>query len=123
MLMVAVSLVSVVVYALVLCGVLVVFNLLGVGHLRAAVGTLAVCVAIEFAQAAIYRGGAFNRLTVQIWLVFVLIPGLAMFAVSRLELFRTGPFWLAAVGPVCYAVAVVVGAMLQGVFATARPMR
>jgi hypothetical protein len=110
--MLSISIEILLIYALAVSLALVWLNSRKTGSLAAAGWTLTVCVAIGVAQFAAFGLLRPSRQDLQFWLLFVVIPAVAVYSVSRLKKLRRRPWWLLLVGPLCFiatVLAVMVG--------------
>jgi hypothetical protein len=96
-------------------GILVWLNRRGVGAAGAAVATLLTCVAVAVVQFSALGPVLSKQQAVQLWLLFVLVPGAVVFGASRLSLFQHRPWWFLLGGPVTFVFAVVVAMMAYNV--------
>jgi len=116
--MIAVSLPFLLGCAVAISIVLLWLNRIGVGAAWAAAATVAVCVAIALVQSVMLGGFPFTRQAVQIWTLLVLVPGLALFAASRLDVFHSRPWLLLLAGPLLFLLATTAGIIMYNVFFT-----
>ena len=80
-------------------------NIRGAGILEAAGGTLVVCVAIAVIQSVAVRSVSFARQAVQYWGLFVFLPSVVVFGVSRVGVLQARPWGLLLLGPLAFVVA------------------
>lgn len=113
--MTSLSLPLLLIYSSLISGILVWLNRRGVGAAAAAAATLLTCVAVAVIQFSAFGLVPSKQQAVQLWLLFVLVPGAVVFGASRLSLFQHRPWWLVLGGPVSFVFAVVVVAMAYNV--------
>ena len=113
--MLAISLQILVIYALTVTLALIWLNVRHTGSLSAAGWTLIVCVAIAIAQFAAFGPSRPSRQDLQFWLLFVVIPAVVVYGVSRRKALRRRPWWLLLVGPLCFIVTVVAVMVLYNI--------
>jgi len=117
----SISLPFLIVCSLVVSAGLIWMNLRRAGALAAASATLAVSSLIAFAQFAVLGRAMPTGQDVQFWLLFVVTPSSAVWAISRLGVFRSRPWWLLLAGPMAHLVAVTVVMVLYNVLFASTP--
>ncbi len=114
--MTSVSLPLLLIYSSLLSVILVLLNRRGVGAVGAAAATLLSCVIAEVVQFSAFGPLPSKQQAVQLWLLFVLVPGAVVFGASRLSLFQHRPWWLLPGGPVSFVVAVMFAMLAYNIF-------
>ncbi len=118
--MLGVSLPFLLLESLLLSAVLLILNRRGVGAAAVAAATVVTSLLLHLALNLALSGPApFRRLVVQ-WLLIALVPGMFVFAVSRLEVLARRPWLLLAAGPFSFLLAVIVGMVAFNVWLNSR---
>ena len=121
--MIAVSLQFVVGYALLASAIVMWLNRRGTSAVTSGGVLLALCIVIAVAH-LFPRGLTIStRQAIQLWLVFVLLPSAAVWAVSRAEFLSIRPSLLLFVGPITFIVALVVFATASSVLFATRDLQ
>jgi hypothetical protein len=94
--------------SLVVSAVLIVLSRRGVSVAACGAATIVSSLALVMVHWLIFGGAGPVRQILQGWLLFVLAPSAAIFALSRLGLFVRRPWLLLLFGPLSFVVAVVV---------------
>ena len=121
--MVSVSLLHEVIYAFMVSAVLIWLQIRGVGIGGRIVTTLVACIAILAIQLFTSGHLVVSRLAIQVWLLFVLLPCMAVYAVSRMAWVPHHPLWLLLVGPLAFIVAVLLVMVAYNIAFASRPVR
>ncbi len=116
--MTSVSLPLLLIYSSLLSIVLVLLKRRGVGTAGAVAATLLICVIPAVVQVSAFRSLASKQQAVQLWLLFVLVPGAVVCGASRLSVFQHRPWWLLLGGPVSFVFAVVVEMLAYNILFT-----
>ena len=115
--MMAISLQFLLTNALVLSFVLAALN-----HLRARATVTATVTIVCVVVSALYSFGGASSLSTRQAIVLalgvLLVPSLAVFAVSRINWLLVRPWWLLGLGPVSYLVASIVSMIAHNAFAS-----
>jgi lysylphosphatidylglycerol synthetase-like protein (DUF2156 family) len=119
--MISVSLPFVVAYAVLVSTIVMWLNHRSTSAARTAAVLLALCLVIAFVQ-LLSRGLAMSAgQTIQMWLMFVLLPTAAVWGLSRADFLVKRPWLLLLVGPIAFVLALIVfTTALNVVFAAPR---
>ena len=113
--MTVLSLPLLIMYSLVVSALLIWLNRRGVGPLGAVGGTVTVSLLVLLAGLFALGTARLSRQAVQQWVLFVLLPTAAIWAVSRLGSLQRRPWWLLLAGPVTCMFAIVCVAMAYNI--------
>jgi hypothetical protein len=114
--MVSVSVWFVLACALMVSSALAWLNRRSASALASAAATLAVSLGFAAFQFMAYRSAPLPPRLFTLWILWVLAPSAAVFAVSRLLAFRARPWLLMLAGPVSFLVGLIVAMTVYGVF-------
>jgi len=106
-------------YSLLVSAFLVWSNTRGLRSLGAAGGTLGICLLIAVSQAL--AAGSFPPRQIEFWVLFVCVPSVAVFLVSRLSGLQARPWRLVLLGPLSFTMALVAAMVTYNIlFASSR---
>jgi hypothetical protein len=106
--MVAIMLPPLLLDSILISAVLIVLNRRGVGVAASGGATIATSLVLMMVQWIAYGAAGSVRQILRSWLLWVLVPSAAVFALSRLGLFVGRPWLLLFLGPISFVVALVV---------------
>lgn len=119
---IGVSLALLLTCGLVISAVSILFNRRGAGFVEAAIGMLVMCAAVPLFQLLTGGPRVVTWQNLQLWLLFIVLPGAVVLGASRLGVLRTRPWLLLFAGPVLFLTTIVIAMSAYNVlFASSHP--